>query len=1171
MIYLIALLIGLGIIVGLFTLLTNKQDDEQIVVKTDDCTTCDGIDPKCEQVCTMEAATKEIEYFDDEELDQYEGRPSDDFTDDEAEVFRDVLYTMRQEEVSRWNRSLILRGINLPNQLKDEVIMLIRQTSVVLVCMILAACSTSKNTAKSRWWHSFAAKYNTYYNGTLAYIDGSLTKESGNKDNFTEMIPLYTVGNKNSKTLGASNFEQAIEKSEKAIRRHSIKQRPEWNKNRKKTAQDIEWLSRREYNPFLWKAWLLLGRSQFMKGDFEEAASTFSYMSRLYQSQPAIYGKARAWLAKSYIELDWIYDAEDVMNKMKRDSMDWRAAKEWDYTYADYYLHTKQLEEAIPYLHKVIKHEMRRKQKAREWYLLGQVYAALGQKDEAYKAYKHVVKLNPPYEVAFNARIAMTEVMAEGRSRQMISKLRRMAASDNNQEFLDQVYYAIGNIYLTQKDTLNAIAAYEKGNEKAVRAGIEKGVLLLHLGDLYWQKEKFGDANRCYGEAIGLLDKDRDDYEELSRRSKILEELAPHTEAIHLQDSLQALAKMSEKDRNAAIDRVIDELKRKEKEERDRLAEANAQQQLSRNGGTNMTTRQAAPTQPTAGNQQQSSTWYFYNPLAVSQGKSTFQRQWGKRENQDNWQRINKTVVNMGSDGTESADGTGSTDNTQDSEGTGNAEGLTGTAANDSVKGKADTDSAALDPHRREYYLAQIPFTEEQVQASNLIIMEALYNAGVIFKDKLDNLRLSERHLRRLTDQYADYDHMDNAYYHLYLLCARKGDMAQANAWLTRLQQQYEESQWTKLLSDPHYAENARWGEQLEDSLYGRTYDAFKTDQYHEVLSNVRISADRFPEGANRDKFIFIGGLTKLNSGDSDGCVADMKEVVEKFPSGRISEMAGMIINGVKAGKRLHGGRFDMNDVWSRRAVVMNDSDSISARQLVDDRDIPFVFIIAYEPDSLNENQLLFQLARYNFTNFLVRNFELQIEDADGLHRMLVNGFTNYDEALQYARMLFQQERLRQFFAHCRTIIISQQNLELLGNQFSYNDYDSFYDEHFAPMKISEDMLLLDPAEILYEEQPEMMNPRLPELKETTPPDSPQKTQSAEGMETLTEQPQIIDKAANIPQATQSKKNDAKTEDAKKKAEPKKPEPKKAEPKKAEPKKPVVPEVIDEYYELEGF
>lgn len=122
---------------------------------------------------------------------------------------------------------------------------------IVTAVMALMGCSTQKNTSATRWWHSFNARYNTYYNATLAYIDASLEKENGNADNFTEQIPLYTVANKNSRELGKAGYDRAIEKCEKAIQLHSIKRRPEWKGNRRKTARDVEWLSRREYNPFL--------------------------------------------------------------------------------------------------------------------------------------------------------------------------------------------------------------------------------------------------------------------------------------------------------------------------------------------------------------------------------------------------------------------------------------------------------------------------------------------------------------------------------------------------------------------------------------------------------------------------------------------------------------------------------------------------------------------------------------------------------------------------------------------------------------------------------------------------------------------------------------------------------------------------------------------------------
>ena len=925
-----------------------------------------------------------------------------------------------------------------------------------LAVMTVIGCSTQKNTSASRWWHSFNARYNTYHNGSLAYIDASLEKENGNKDNFTEMLPLYTVGNKASRELGKGNFDRAIEKCQKAIKLHSIKKRPEWNKSRKKNAKDIEWLNRREYNPFLWKAWLLMGRSQFMKGSFDEAASTFAYMSRLYATQPAIYGKARAWLARCYVEQDWLYDAEDVITKIKRDSLNWRAQKDWDYTYTDYYIRTGRYQEAIPYLRKVIKHEGRRKQRAREWYLMGQLQTAVGNRQAAYKAYRSVIRQQPPYELEFNARIAMTEVMATGKWKQMVGRLKRMARNDNNKDYLDQVYYAIGNIYMNQKDTVQAIAAYEKGNTKSTRNGIEKGVLLLTLGDIYWAKEDFSNARRCYGEAIGLLDKDRKDYKQLSDRSKILDELVPHTDAVHLQDSLQALAKMSEKDRNAAIDRVIEALKKKEKEERDAQAEAEAQRVQAQNGGSanadqrnNITNNQQ---------QQKNAIWYFYNPMAVSQGKATFQKLWGKRENVDDWQRVNKTVVAQ-AQGVEEM-----TDEMRDS--------LANVAQmEDSLANVAD--SAQNDPHKREYYLAQIPFTEEQVEASNLLIMDGLYNAGVIFKDKLDNLVLSEKELRRLADDYPTYEHMDNAYYHLFLLYSRMHQPQTAASYLEKLKSGFPDSEWTTLLSDPHFVENSRYGVHLEDSLYAATYDAFKADKFMEVKNNVQISATRFPLGANRDKFIFFDGMAKLNSGDAKGCVDDMKTVVDKYPKSEVSTLAGMIVNGVNAGRKLHGGKFDISDVWERRAEVMSDSDSIKTRKFTAERNVDFSFIIAYQTDSINENQLLFELAKYNFSNFLVRNFEIAREEVEGLERMVISGFKSYDEALQYARQLYSNKNILRLTRKARAIIISDSNKELLGTQYSYNDYDKFYEKHFVPLRISTMRLLSEPETIEYEKKPE--------------------------------------------------------------------------------------------------
>ncbi len=932
-----------------------------------------------------------------------------------------------------------------------------------LSSLLLTGCSTKKNTAGSRWWHSFNARYNTYFNGSQAFIEGSLEKETGNHDDHTQMLPLYTVANKNSKTLGSSQFDRAIEKSEKAIRRHSIKARPAWNKKRRKTKKDIEWLNRREYNPFLWHAWLLLGKSQFQKGEFEEAAATFGYMARLYQTQETILARARAWQAKCYVEMGWLYEAEDLIIKQRRDSIPYRATADWDYTLADYYIHHESWPEAVTYLRKAIRHERRRKQRARMWYLMGQIESLQGHRQEAYDAYRHVIRLSPPYELEFNARIAQSEVMAATDARKTINQLKRMARSDNNKDYLDQVYYAIGNIYLSQRDTTRAIAAYEEGNKKATRSGTEKGVLLLQLGNLYWQQEKYSDARRCYGEAIGLLDQDRKGYKELALRSKVLDELVPYTDAIHLQDSLQRLAVMPEAERNKAIDRVIEELIKKEKEEKRAQQEAEAEQQLAQQGGIGNTQTMTQQQQPTR-TSPQSNIWYFYNPQAVSQGKQRFEQQWGRRPNADNWQRSNLTVLKMDSEEEENSEDSESSENSENSG--------QGSEPGDSIASDTNVpDSIPSDPHTREYYLAQIPFTEEQKAASDAIIMESLFHAGIILKDKLDNLTLSHKMLYRLVSQYPDYEHNDEAWYHLYLIYARQGRWDLANDALEHMKQRHQESQWTILLSDPYYAENQRFGQHIEDSLYTATYEAFKAERYREVETNVQLSAQRFPNGQNRAKFLFIEGLSLLNNQKPDSCVARMKQIVENYPESEVSDMAGQIVKGVQQGRRLQSGK--MSDIWRQRQNLEHPDDSVHIDTLSTERDVRYAFVLAYTPDSVDQNQLLYEIAKYNFTSYLVRNFEIAVDTDGAISRMIVTGFLSYDEALQYARQLYSNLQMSERLAGCRRIIISEQNLPLLGTAFSYDDYDIFFQQELEPVKITNEQLLNLPETIVEEEDEE--------------------------------------------------------------------------------------------------
>lgn len=902
----------------------------------------------------------------------------------------------------------------------------------------------------SRFWQSFNTRYNVYFNASQAYIEGDKAKESAHKDNYTELLPVFLVGNKSSQNTGKGSYETAITKCQKAISLHSIKRRPVVNAGKRKNAKMKAYLQRKEYNPFLKNAWLMMGRAQFQKGDFLEAAATFSYITRLYAAEPVVANEARQWMARCYVQEKWYYDAEDALKRVRRDTTNTLTKHEADATQAALLLGQERYEETIPYLKRTAKNAKGNFKQARLYYLLAQIYHQQNHPQEAYKALQQCLKKSPPFELAFNARILQTETVAgqRGMGNKMIGKLKRMARSDNNKNYLDQVYYAIGNIHMAQADTAAAIAAYEKGREKSTRNGLEKGVLLLRLGEVYWTQHRFDKAQSCYTEAVGLVDKERSDYEDIMRRSKVLDKLVPFTSAVQLQDSLQTLARMSEKDRNAAIDRVIDALKKKEAEELKARKDSAAQARMDENGqngnqssGFNKTNMQ----QNVSGDK----SWYFYNPMLVMQGKQQFAKYWGKRKNEDNWRRSNHTVVQM-------ADHEGFDYEADDSL----------QAVRDSLDAIADStaletegaDSLQNDPHQREYYLKQIPFTEEARVASDAIITDGLYNAGVIEKDDLEDFSLAASTLERIVTQYPTCEQLADTYYQLFLLYSRWGRKEKAAEMRNGMANLFANDERTRMINDPDFEYKARFGREIEDSLYTATYQAYRQRNMQAVETNFARSTTEYPDGVNRPKFMLVHALSRLKTATTKELIEELRELLQKYPDSDVSAMAGMIVKGLESGRKIGTGTFDLSSLWDRRTANADDAanEAAKAKQFSAERNAPYLFVLAYATDSINANQLLYEMAHFNFTTFVVRGFDMTVQNDKGLSQFVVSGFNSYDEVHAYAQRVFKDKDLQPYLKRGRVMLVSKENHDLIGTAFSINDYQKFYDKTFAPLHIPE-------------------------------------------------------------------------------------------------------------------
>ena len=922
--------------------------------------------------------------------------------------------------------------------------------TVLLLTGLFVSCSTKKNTSITRFYHSTTAHFNTFYNGQVAFRDGVEAQLKGHVDNYSELLPMFIMADKKTAAMGKGNFDTAIEKCQKAIKKHSIKSKPK-RPSGHMTAKEKAYYTRKEFNPYLKNVWMMFADAQFHQGNFIEAASSYNYILRLYADQPEVASVARAKLARCYILLDWPYDAEDVLRKIQRDSLPIKGQRELAASQAAYYIASGQYKEAIPPLTSTVKHVSGKLQRARLYYLLGQLNQQVGDKQAAYKALRKCIRLSPPYELAFNARIMQTEVMADGQGKAMIRKLKRMTKNPNNADYLDRIYYAIGNIHLAARDTLRTIYAWKQGVEESTKNGFAKAVVLQHLGELYWERENYIDATDCYNQLASLMDKEHEQYKEVERRSKILTEMEPHLSAVKLQDSLQALAKLPEKEYLAAIDRVINDLKKKEKElEKKNFDQATMTAQKA------ATTTQKSTQTGAARRGAQKTTFYFYMAQTVAQGQQDFQRRWGKRPNEDNWRRSQKEVSG-GSNDNEGYDYAA-----EDSLAALSDEmGETGELSEEEQRLK---DSLANDPHHREFYLKQIPFTEEQLELSNGLILDGLYHGGVLEMDKLGNFRLAGEILNRLVREFPDFEQMDDVYYHLFLLALRQGDEELSQYYVQLLQESFPESKLTQTITNPRFLELAQFGKHLEDTLYAQTYDAYKEGNYWMVNQNFEESTEYFAEGAHRGKFLFVHAMSQLYTGQRDSFLAEMKIVAEKYSKDEIAEMASAIVKGVQEGRLLTSDKWDSSSIWASHSLA-DSGEGGEADTLVADPLVPYVFVLAYPTGELDENLLLFEMARYNFTSFMARNFDMEIVKGGTITQLRVSGFQSYDEVHAYAQNLYGDAHMRERLEGIRAILISEANLKLLGTRYSYDEYAEFYDAELSPIELPDEMYLDEPTD----------------------------------------------------------------------------------------------------------
>lgn len=910
-----------------------------------------------------------------------------------------------------------------------------------MICAVLAAtllllpgCSTKKNTPISRKWQAFTTRYNVYYNGDEHYKEQLKEMETGYEDDYTRTVLTHPAEARADEKLPQpqGDFKRTIEKMQKAIQLHSIKKKPPKKGN---SPKEKAFRAREEFNPFLHNAWLTMGRGQFMNGDFAGAAATFYYISRHFGWLPQVVTEARIWQARSYCAMDWLYEAENVLHLVKeKDLTNKRIRNLYNITMADYLARSEKWKEAVPYL-RLAADAAHGSQKNRLYFLLGQAYRAEGDNRNAYLAFKKAGSgASTAYRTKFNARIKQSEVFQGSNIRGEVNSLKAMLRFSRNKEYFDQIYYAIGNLYLSRKDTAEAKESYIQAVAKSTRNGIDKALANLALGNIYFAERDYVKAQPCYSEAVPQLSEKYPDYKLLKKRSDVLDELATYAGNVQLQDSLLDLSKLSEEEQLKVCQRLADELKKKEKEEAEAAAREEFQQQLDAQGQQNQNNKNA----PTTYQLNTDKSWYFYNTTAKNAGKTEFQRRWGARKNEDDWRRRNKASFAFEEPDADDEEANDSTS--------------TGGGAGGEQPDSTQL-AAANDPHNAEYYMRQIPKTEEEIKTCNDIIQEGLFNMGLILKDKLEDFPAARAEFNRLETRYPDNIYRLDVYYNMYLMAVRDGDAGQAEKWRQLILSDFPDSPYGQAMKDPDYFNKLREMHLRQEELYQETYDAYLANQNQKVHRLTEEMEKEFPLSPIMPKFVFVDALSYVTDNQPEKFKERLEYLLEKWPQTDMTEMAGTILKNINSGRKLQGGGSNIRGMlWDTRLTTDSLAPAAADGQPADferDPSKPQYLVLAFPLDSVSPNQLLYDVARFNFSSFVVKDFDLEQMRFGGIGLLIVKGFANLRELEHYRNVLASNQY--KLPAAVRPIMISKANFELLLRQGrSFEDYFRFEEESTA-------------------------------------------------------------------------------------------------------------------------
>jgi len=872
------------------------------------------------------------------------------------------------------------------------------------------SCSVEKNTSLSRNYHNLTSHYNVYFNGNESYKRGVEKANRSIRNNYNQILDLFLFENESVHSAVSRDMKRAIDKATKVITVHSITAKPKV-KEGNQSARDRAFYDKNEYNKWVDDSYLLMGKAYMHQGEFFLAAETFKHIMATFPNEEVRY-LAMIWLSRAYIMIDEEREAERILIALTDEAV---LPKEYLKAYhtsrTQLHLKNQEYPVAAEQLELALKQKgVSKEDKIRYTYILAQLYEAAEQNTLALEKYKRVTRYNPPYEMAFNARVSMAEVFESGEasSDDLKKLLRKMLKDSKNLEYQDQIYFALGNIAMEEGEREKAIEYYQLSVSTSIQNQYQKGYSSLTLAEIFYDTPDYILSAAYYDSAVSFLDRDYPGYTGLASLSASLGTLVYNVTSYELEDSVQMLAALPDEQRLAIIDGIIEEVRKEEEEAR--LAEQEAMQEQAFNQSMLYGSNQRSGGRFDQQGSQPGGQWYFYNLNAKSFGQPEFRMKWGERVLEDNWRRKSKRILSEMNPGQ-------------------------GTEA-DSLEGGGNT--PVLDNKTREFYLVNIPLSDSAMEQSHARLEEALYHMGVIYKEQLLDYEEAMIAFKELVRRYPESEHGPSVHYYLYELNNNLQKPTEAQFYANELTVRYPDSHFAKLLNNPNYLTELQEEEMRVVRYYEGIFRDYQLKNYRAVIMGADSALAVFEEDPLLPKFKYIRAMALGAAEGREEMKVALDSLVAQHPSTEEGMQAQEIID----------------YMYVEFPEIMEADQAAEAEEVyaaVDSSQEHYILLAVHS--SQNVNQVSFDLLNHNLDHY--NQYDLTIEQIrmdDSYEALLVKLFLNAEAASRYLRDI---ERSRDSIlsglasSQYRLMIISSDNFGILSERKELVPYYLFFQKHY--------------------------------------------------------------------------------------------------------------------------